>query len=75
MGQGDPSRKAGINDLPMVLTQEEANKVFAERVKKAISEAVSCPDSPRYRALGNAVTVQVAEWIGRRILGWHVANP
>jgi site-specific DNA-cytosine methylase len=28
-----------------------------------------CPDSPRYRALGNAVTVHVAEWIGRRILG------
>ena len=25
-------------------------------------------DSPRYRALGNAVTVQVAEWIARRIL-------
>lgn len=28
-----------------------------------------CPDSPRYRALGNAVTVNVAEWIGRRIAG------
>lgn len=27
-----------------------------------------CSDSPRYRALGNAVTVSVAEWIGRRIL-------
>lgn len=25
-------------------------------------------DSPRYRALGNAVTVQVAEWIARRIV-------
>jgi DNA (cytosine-5)-methyltransferase 1 len=25
-------------------------------------------DSPRYRMLGNAVTVQVAEWIGRQIL-------
>src|SRR5579885_1262501 len=29
-------------------------------------------DTPRYRALGNAVTVHVAEWIGRRIarMGW-----
>lgn len=27
-----------------------------------------CPDSPRYKALGNAVTVSVAEWIARRIL-------
>lgn len=26
------------------------------------------PDSPRYAALGDAVTVNVAEWIGRRIL-------
>lgn len=26
------------------------------------------PDSPRYRALGNAVSVPVAEWIGRRIM-------
>lgn len=26
-----------------------------------------CPDSPRYRALGNAVTVNVIEWIGQRL--------
>jgi len=26
-----------------------------------------CPDSPRYRALGNAVTVNVIEWIGVRM--------
>jgi site-specific DNA-cytosine methylase len=28
-------------------------------------------DSPRYRALGNAVTVSVIEWIGRRIVACH----
>lgn len=28
-------------------------------------------DSRRYKALGNAVTVNVAEWIGRRITGTH----
>ena len=27
-----------------------------------------CPDSPRYRALGNAVTVAVIEWLARRIV-------
>jgi DNA (cytosine-5)-methyltransferase 1 len=27
-----------------------------------------CPDGPRYRALGNAVTVPVIEWLGRRIV-------
>jgi len=26
-----------------------------------------CPDSPRYRALGNAITVNVAEWLGKRL--------
>lgn len=29
----------------------------------------TCPDGPRYKALGNAVTVNVVEWIGQRI--WH----
>jgi len=28
----------------------------------------TCPDSPRYRALGNAVTVSVIEWLGRRLM-------
>jgi DNA (cytosine-5)-methyltransferase 1 len=26
-----------------------------------------CPDSPRYRALGNAVTVPVIHWLGARL--------
>ena len=30
------------------------------------------PDGPRYAALGDAVTVPVAEWIGRRILRAHM---
>lgn len=29
--------------------------------------ACRCPDGPRYPALGNAVTVTVAEWLGRRL--------
>ena len=32
------------------------------------SSFCTCSDSPRYRQLGNAVTVNVAEWIARRIL-------
>lgn len=31
------------------------------------SKFCKCADSPRYRQLGNAVTVPVAEWIARRI--------
>lgn len=29
------------------------------------------PDGPRYAAMGDAVTVNVAEWIGRRIATAH----
>jgi DNA (cytosine-5)-methyltransferase 1 len=32
------------------------------------TRACRCKDGPRYRALGNAVTVNVIEWIGRRLL-------
>jgi hypothetical protein len=31
------------------------------------------PDGPRYAATGNAVTVNVAEWLGRRIMDWESA--
>jgi DNA (cytosine-5)-methyltransferase 1 len=34
-----------------------------------------CPDSPRYRALGNAVAVPVVEWIAKRILYKHTNLP
>ena len=33
----------------------------------AAALACTCPDSPRYRALGNAVTVSVITWLGRRL--------
>ncbi len=32
------------------------------------SQFCTCPDSARYKALGNAVSVPVAEWIARRIV-------
>jgi len=34
-----------------------------------------CPDSPRYRALGNAVTVSVVEWLARRLPAEPPRNP
>jgi DNA (cytosine-5)-methyltransferase 1 len=33
----------------------------------AAALACACPDSPRYRALGNAVTVNVISWLGQRL--------
>ena len=31
------------------------------------AERCTCPDSPRYRSLGNAVTTTVAQWFGARL--------
>ena len=46
----------------------------ADRVRKATGLSAglgATPDGPRYAALGDAVTVPVVEWIGRRILKAH----
>lgn len=36
------------------------------------SNRCTCPDTPRYKVMGNAVTVPVIEWIGRRIVTQHL---
>lgn len=38
------------------------------RVADDLINRCTCPDGPRYKTLGNVVTVQVIEHIGRRIL-------
>jgi DNA (cytosine-5)-methyltransferase 1 len=42
-------------------------EVYAEDPDTA-ALACRCPDSPRYRGMGNAVTVNVIEWLGRRLM-------
>lgn len=42
---------------------------------EAVAEGCICPDSPQYRAYGNAVTVNVVEWIGARMLAVMSARP
>ena len=37
------------------------------REATGLSRRMDTPDSPRYKALGNAVAVPVVEWIGRRL--------
>ena len=37
------------------------------RDESSAHDPCTCPDTPRYQALGDAVTVNVVEWIGRRI--------
>jgi DNA (cytosine-5)-methyltransferase 1 len=37
------------------------------RDPESAADRCQCPDSPRYRMMGNAVTVPVIEWLGRRL--------
>ena len=34
---------------------------------KATGKVIKQADGPRYKAMGNAVTVNVAEWLGKQI--------
>lgn len=56
--------------IPRRLTPRECERLqaFPDDWTRYDSEGWEIADSPRYRMLGNAVTVSVAEWIGRRIV-------
>ena len=41
---------------------------------EAAAERCTCPDSSRYRQMGNAVTVSVVTWIGQRLLAALTAS-
>lgn len=43
-------------------------------IPEAAGSPAADPDSPRYHALGNAVTVPVAEWLARRIETYLMAS-
>ncbi len=82
LGDGRPGRgtlKAGRNTevygaaVPRRLTPAECSRLQAfpddwtEWGMDEDGKRVDLADGPRYRMMGNAVTVNVAEWIGRRI--------
>jgi len=58
--RGPGAEEAGSNRLVRAPADSHGVRTFAGLPKGL--------DSARYRALGNAVTVSVSEWIGRRIL-------
>jgi len=50
------------------LTPRECERLQGFPDEWTLIDGDKTPDAPRYRALGNAVAVPVAEWIGRRIM-------
>ncbi len=54
----DPDRMREASGVPRQLDVQ---------VREEPGEVCTCPDTPRYAALGDAMTVNVMEWIARRI--------
>lgn len=55
--------------IPRRLTPRECERLqgFPDDWTRYADDGRAIADGPRYRMLGNAVTVNVAEWIGRRL--------
>lgn len=62
---GEPMNAPG---LVRRLTPLECEKLQGLPPDWTAVDGDKTPDSPRYRAVGNAVTVQVAQWIGKRMM-------
>jgi DNA (cytosine-5)-methyltransferase 1 len=56
--------------IPRRLTPTECERLqgFPDDWTELYDDGTRVADGPRYRMLGNAVTVNVAEWIGKRIM-------
>lgn len=72
-GHGDyPVSSTGVRRLTP--TECERLQAFPDGhtclcgVQPYTTATCQCPDTPRYAGLGNAVTVSVIEWIGRRLM-------
>jgi DNA (cytosine-5)-methyltransferase 1 len=71
--RGDAQDTFVVSNVPRRLTPTECERLQAFPDGHTAwgirdGERVEISDGPRYRMLGNAVTVNVAEWIGHRIM-------
>ena len=74
----------GGNNVPLIgirrLTPVECARLqgFPDDWNQYGADGKVIPDTHRYRQYGNAVTVNVAEWLGKRIVkadeNWHLTN-
>jgi len=56
-----------LQGFPNNWTSEKMELILEGNEWKATDKVVKQADGPRYKAMGNAVTVNVAEWIGKQI--------
>lgn len=64
----DAQQYVGENATVRRLTPVECERLQGFPDNWTRVPGLKCPDGRRYAAMGNAVTVNVAEWIGRRIV-------
>lgn len=59
--------------IPRRLTPRECERLqgFPDDWTRWADDGSEISDNARYQMMGNAVTVPVAEWIGRRLMGAH----
>jgi DNA (cytosine-5)-methyltransferase 1 len=65
----NPGERNVFGAIPRRLTPRECERLqgFPDDWTRYADDGSGLADSPRYRMLGNAVTVSVAEWIGSRL--------
>ncbi len=56
-----------LQGFPDNWTSEKMELILEGNEWKATGKVVKQADGPRYKAMGNAITVNVGEWIGKRI--------
>jgi DNA (cytosine-5)-methyltransferase 1 len=69
-GRAGVGAGAVLTAVPRRLTPRECERLqaFPDDWTRWKADGLELADGPRYRMMGNAVTVAVAEWIGRRIV-------
>ena len=72
LGENTPDRTAGSELRPRRLTPLECERLQGmpddwTRVPYLGRSENSCPDTPRYKAIGNSWAVPCIKWLGKRI--------
>lgn len=65
-----------VGPRPRRLTPKECERLqgFPDDWTRYYHDGTEVADSPRYRMMGNAVTVNVSEWIGKQIMQAEVVG-
>ena len=65
----------GVREAPGLPGRMDNADAYDRETTEYWERELAGPDGPRYAALGDAVTVPVIEWIGRRMLAVHRRRP